>query len=225
MRKIILFQGDSITDAGRDYSEKAPNSNLGQGYVTMIAGELLSKRTDVDIMNRAHNGFRAADIYGTWQEDALNIDYSLLSILIGINDIGFRLRLGRGSDIKRFEFIYDRLIYEAMESHPDSAVVLCQPYLFKRDLTGIGNEGGHKNDIYRNWEEWDYEMKQAQEVVRKLAKKYKTMYAPFGDALAEASKNSPVELWTPDCIHPTPASSYVMAKTWMEATKDFFDTL
>lgn len=102
----------------------------------------------LDIINRAHNGFHAADIYGTWQEDAVNIDFSLLSILIGINDIGFRLRLGRGSDIKRFEeFIYDRLLYEVVEIHPDSAVVLCQPYLFKRDLTGIGNEEKRKGFI------------------------------------------------------------------------------
>ena len=55
--------------------------------------------------------------------------------------------MGRGSDIKRFEeFIYDRLLYEVVEIHPDSAVVLCQPYLFKRDLTGIGNE--EKKGLY-----------------------------------------------------------------------------
>ena len=35
--KTILFQGDSITDAGRSRED---NSNLGLGYPTLVKGEL-----------------------------------------------------------------------------------------------------------------------------------------------------------------------------------------
>ena len=36
----ILFQGDSITDAGRDKEAKEPNVGLGVGYVNMIYEKL-----------------------------------------------------------------------------------------------------------------------------------------------------------------------------------------
>ena len=35
--KTILFQGDSITDAGRS---RENDENMGVGYPTMVAGEL-----------------------------------------------------------------------------------------------------------------------------------------------------------------------------------------
>ena len=45
----ILFQGDSITDCGRDRSETAPNKNLGTGYVSLIAARLLCDDPDMKI--------------------------------------------------------------------------------------------------------------------------------------------------------------------------------
>ena len=39
----ILFQGDSVTDAGRGRDVTAPNTALGQGYATMVAGRLRAK--------------------------------------------------------------------------------------------------------------------------------------------------------------------------------------
>lgn len=111
-RKLILFQGDSITSAGRNRTDAPMNYSLGDGYVTMIAGELMSNHPEIDILNRGVGGNRIADMYGRWQEDTLNIDYNVLSILCGINDVGFKLRLGRGSDKDRFEFLYDRMLFE-----------------------------------------------------------------------------------------------------------------
>ena len=35
--KLILFQGDSITDTGRDFNY---DPNTGYGYVTMTAGKI-----------------------------------------------------------------------------------------------------------------------------------------------------------------------------------------
>ena len=41
MEKIILFQGDSITDAGR-VKEPGKEANKGYGYANMVAGELMA---------------------------------------------------------------------------------------------------------------------------------------------------------------------------------------
>ena len=42
---VILFQGDSITDAGRDKKMQSSNNSrsLGRGYPSVIASRLLSK--------------------------------------------------------------------------------------------------------------------------------------------------------------------------------------
>ena len=37
MEKIIVFQGDSITDAGRD---KEKNVSTGRGYATLVKAQL-----------------------------------------------------------------------------------------------------------------------------------------------------------------------------------------
>lgn len=222
-RKIILFQGDSNTDAGRNKTDAPKNYWLGDGYVTMIAGEILSKHPELDILNRGVGGNRIADIYGRWQEDTLNINYDVLSLLCGINDVGFDLRLGRGSDQSRFEFIYDRMMYEAKEVNPDAKLVLCQPFLLKIDVNGTNFEGNFGNDIFRNWSTWDTEIKKRDEVVKKMAQKYNAIYVPFGDELHKAEKNVGIHRMTNDCIHLTPVGNYILAKTWLDYTQRLFE--
>ncbi|MNT56618.1 hypothetical protein D3C72_1939320 [compost metagenome] len=48
---IILFQGDSITDNGRDRNNKNVNDNgaLGSGYVNLGAANLLEKYADKNL--------------------------------------------------------------------------------------------------------------------------------------------------------------------------------
>ena len=47
----ILFQGDSVTDCGRNTPQEKPNTNLGDGYVNLIASRLLFENTDLNIYN------------------------------------------------------------------------------------------------------------------------------------------------------------------------------
>ena len=218
--KTILFQGDSITDAGRNRISTDKNAELGCGYVTMIAGELCFRYPEIQVINKGISGNRIADTYGTWQEDVLNTKYDLLSILTGINDVGFGLRLGRGSDQGRFEFIYDRMIYEALESNPNGKIVLCQPFVMKKDLRGTLRE--KNNDIYRDWNIWESEVQRRDEVVKRLAERYQAIYVPFWDDLRKTQERIPVEELTIDCIHLTATGHYVLAQSWIRATEDFF---
>lgn len=109
-RKTILFQGDSITDADRDRANLKANTRLGMGYVTMLAGILGCKYPHVDVLNRGIASNRVADTYARWLEDMRNVDFDMISILLGVNDVGFHLRRNKGSDAQRFEFIYDRML-------------------------------------------------------------------------------------------------------------------
>ena len=51
----ILFQGDSITDVGRDHSMP---QYLGKGYVSEIAMRLSKQGLSYDILNTANGGER-----------------------------------------------------------------------------------------------------------------------------------------------------------------------
>src|SRR4051794_21960530 len=82
---VVLFQGDSITDAGRNRDN---GDDLGKGYA-LITAALFShmypgKR--VQFINRGSSGNRVSDLQNRWQEDCLELKPTWVSIYIGIND-------------------------------------------------------------------------------------------------------------------------------------------
>lgn len=96
----ILFQGDSITDAGRS---RVIDCNLGNGYVGEISRRLNKVGAGHNIKNRGIGGNRVIDIYARWIEDTLCQEYDVLTILCGINDVGYQIRAGIGIDNEKFE--------------------------------------------------------------------------------------------------------------------------
>lgn len=48
-----------------------------------------------------------------------------------MNDIGFAIRMNQGADAKKFKFIYELMINEALEKNKDLKLVLGEPFLFK----------------------------------------------------------------------------------------------
>lgn len=211
----ILFQGDSVTDAGRGRDVTAPNTALGQGYATMVAGRLSAKYDDLNFFNHGVSGNRAADLYGRWQEDTLNFEFDVLSILLGINDVGFSLRLGRGSDKERFRFLYDRMIYEALEKNPDAKLILMEPFVLKMKYAWE-NFG---TDIYDNFHTWSSRVRENGQVTKDLAKKYHAQFVPLFDVFESLTKSAPAERYSVDCIHPTAAGHEIIAEEWVKAWK------
>ncbi len=209
----ILFQGDSVTDAGRGRDVTVPNTALGQGYATIAAGKLSAARADLNFYNHGVSGNRAADLYGRWQEDTLNFDFDVLSILMGINDVGFSLRLGRGSDKERFRFLYDRMIYEALEKNPDAKLILMEPFVLKikHEWDGFGT------DIYDNYDVWKHRVLENAAVTKELAQKYHAQFVPLFGVFEQLIKSVPAERYTADCIHPTVAGHEVIAAEWIKA--------
>ena len=82
---IVLFQGDSITDAGRIRQD--PN-DLGRGYAMLVAAWFSASYPErhVRFINRGIGGNRARDLRTRWKSDCLDLQPTWVSILIGIND-------------------------------------------------------------------------------------------------------------------------------------------
>jgi lysophospholipase L1-like esterase len=199
----ILFQGDSITDAGRNKNEPKANDLLGRGYPSHIAGELLGKHTcmELQIHNRGISGNKVPDLAARWQQDAVDIKPDLLSILIGVNDIWHKLNGRYDGTVEKYENGYRQLLQRTKKELPNTQIVVCEPFVLKC--------GAVKDN-------WFPEFDHMREVARKLAKELNLTLVPFQTMFDEATRSASPEFWARDGVHPTTAGHALMAQTWRE---------
>ncbi len=209
----ILFQGDSITDAGRS---RVIDSNLGNGYVGELSRRWKKEGLNHTIKNRGIGGNRIIDIYARWIEDTLCLDYDVLSILCGINDVGYQLRAGIGVDNEKYEYIYDRMIYEALKKNPDTKIVLMTPFVLRVDLEHTNLS--FSNDIYDDFDVWQTAIDEKAEIVKKLSKKYHTRLVDLNQRFKML--DSDLHLYSGDGIHPTVKGHKIIAEEWLAVMKD-----
>ncbi len=204
---VILFQGDSITDAGRDRNAKGPNhaGGLGNGYPFLLACELLRDYADpqLKIYNRGISGNKVPDLKARWQADCLDLKPQVLSILIGVNDIWHKLAGRYQGTVEDYETGYRQLLQETQEKLPDTRIVICEPFVLRC---------GAVNDT------WFPEFDQRRAVAKKLADELKLTFVPFQAMFDEATQKAPPAYWAGDGVHPSLAGHALMAKTWREVT-------
>ena len=82
----ILFQGDSITDAGRD---KRNYHQMGNGYPKYAAEAIAADfpETEFEFINLGISGNRTDQLFDRLYADAIAFDPDVISIMIGINDV------------------------------------------------------------------------------------------------------------------------------------------
>lgn len=86
----IIFLGDSITDADRDYNAKdGLEGQLGNGFVKIFQSGLKVKYPDqnYEVLNRGVSGNRTIDLLERLKEDVLEYKPDIVFIMIGINDV------------------------------------------------------------------------------------------------------------------------------------------
>lgn len=202
----ILFQGDSITDAGRNRENLQPSmpAALGSGYCNQIAARLLHDRAgdNLQIYNRGISGNRVVDLYARWKADALNLRPDLISILIGVNDTWHEFMYGNGVEVARYASVYRMLLDFTRQELPNVQLVLCEPFVLQCGVVEAG---------------WVAEMNERRAVVRELAAEYDGLFVPFQTALDAVLHKAPPAHWAHDGVHPTPAGHYVLAQRWLEA--------
>jgi lysophospholipase L1-like esterase len=152
----VLFQGDSITDMGRGRNDDL-NHIMGHGYAFLIAARYGASYPDKGLafINRGVSGDKAADLAGRWQTDTLDHQPDVLSILIGVNDIGFSVGANQPFSIEEYEKTYDKLLADAREVNPKVRFVLGEPFILP---------GQHTSD---QWDAWLKAVRQMQAVVAK----------------------------------------------------------
>jgi lysophospholipase L1-like esterase len=201
----ILFQGDSITDGNRGRSAD-PNHILGHGYQFIIAAKYGDELADRHLIfiNRGISGNKVSDLARRWQTDTLDLKPDLLSILIGVND------LGAGVTAEQYEQEYDQLLADTMRALPKVRLVLCEPF---------GLPVGGKKDI---WETYHAQLLVRQAIVAKLGEKYHAPVVHFQTVFEDATKRAPADYWIWDGVHPTYSGHQLMADEWDRTVQAFW---
>jgi lysophospholipase L1-like esterase len=204
---VVLFQGDSITDAGRNRNSAGANqaAALGSGYPFLIACELLRDRPDTQLklFNRGISGNKVPDLQTRWQRDCIDLQPDVLSILIGVNDIWHKLNGNYDGTVQDYEDGYRNLLAETQTKLPATRIVICEPFVLK---CGAVNE------------RWFPEFDQRRAVAKQLAQELKLAFVPFQTMFDKATEEASPAYWAGDGVHPTLAGHALMAKAWREVT-------
>jgi lysophospholipase L1-like esterase len=201
----ILFQGDSITDAGRDKARYYANvtPGMGTGYVFQIVTQLLGANPDKDwkYYNRGISGNKVYQLAERWEDDCLQLKPDVLSILIGVNDFWHTLNKYKGT-VEVFEADLRNLLDRTKNQYPNLKIILGEPFAVKGG-TAINDR-------------WFPEFPKYQVAVRKIADDYKTAFIPYQKVFNEALQLAPAKYWCPDGVHPSMAGGYLMKEAWIK---------
>jgi lysophospholipase L1-like esterase len=200
----ILFQGDSITDGGRGRNND-PNHVLGYSYAFLIAakyGAELPER-QLTFFNRGISGNKVPDLINRWQKDAIDLKPTVVSILIGVNDIWHTLNDGKEVSVEKYEAGYDQLLTETRAALPDAKIILLEPFITPGRATSP------------KWDVWQEHLKKFQAAVAKLGAKHNAPVVKLQAAFDAACQKAPAEYWVWDGVHPTYAGNQLIADEWV----------
>lgn len=127
MRKVV-FKGDSITDAKRN---RTFVDDLGKGYVRNIHDVFCASNPTsyLEFLNKGIGGNRLVDLKERWNQDCIQENPDILSIMIGINDTWRAFDSGLATLTEAFRDDYRYIIETALENRFDLKLVLCEPFL------------------------------------------------------------------------------------------------
>ena len=204
--KTFLFQGDSITDAGRSRDNDILR---GFGYPTLVSAELLLDRPgEFNFINRGISGNRVVDLYARIKKDFLNIKPDYLSILIGVNDVWHEYAAEpNGVSDERYRKVYDLLIEELKAELPDTKIYILEPFVLK----GTGTEA--------HWEEFDREVRLRAKSAKWIAEKHNLTFVPLQEQFDAMCEKCDVPYWLWDGVHPTAAGHELIARALLAEVK------
>ena len=204
---VILFQGDSITDAGREKEKQKANSpaSFGSGYAFLAASSILNEHAskELSVYNRGISGNKVYQLADRWQKDCLDLGPDVLSILIGVNDFWHKFDGKYDGTIEIYETDLRKLLERTKKALPEIKLVICEPFVVV--------DGSVVN------EKWLPEFDEYRFSAKKVSQEFEAVFVPFHDIFFQAQKHAPGRYWTGDGVHPSMAGSALMAQAWLKA--------
>ncbi|HMG18892.1 MAG TPA: SGNH/GDSL hydrolase family protein [Gemmatimonadales bacterium] len=203
---VVLFQGDSITDCGRNRGSAEPNSTgaLGTGYPLLVTAAVLAAHADraLRFYNRGISGNKVPDLQQRWTADALDLQPDVLSVLIGVNDFWHKLDLGYSGTVQDYEAQYAALLDQTRRALPRVHLIVLEPFVLR-----CGAVTGR----------WFPEFDLRRAAAARVAARARATFVPLQSVFNQRTRSSPPEYWAADGVHPTPAGHAVIAQQWRRA--------
>ena len=203
---VILIQGDSITDAGRERLKQEANSpgSFGSGYAFLAGSRILNEYAakNLSIYNRGISGNKVFQLADRWQKDCFDLHPKVLSILIGVNDFWHTLDGKYDGTVEKYEHDYHELLLLTRKMLPEVQLIIGEPFAVL-GCSAVTEKWYPAFDAYRL-------------SAKKLAVEFNAIFIPFQSVFNEAQKYSPGKYWTGDGVHPSMAGCSLMAEALLK---------
>lgn len=195
----ILFQGDSVTDAGRDRSNP---HDMGEGYPKYASAMIEDTFSDVDFefVNLGIGGNRTENLVERLYDDFVNVQPDIVSILIGINDVWHRHSHGIETTDEQFEANY-RKVLTALKEQTNAKIMIISPFLLSAS----------------DKENFRPELDSIIQIVEKLADEYADVYLPLDKQFADALKEESPDFYSADGVHPNTEGACFIGERYLRA--------
>ena len=202
----LVFQGDSITDAGRD---RRNYHDLGPGY-PKYAAELISKaypETDFEFINFGISGNRTCELFDRIYTDGIAFQPDVISFLIGINDVWHRYAPAKILTTDEQLALNYREILKRIKRETNAKIVVLSPYVLDAEATAYMRE----------------DLKTVLPIIRELAAEYADAYVPLDELFDEAMKTQPRDrFYSDDGVHPNENGARFIGEHYARVVKDLF---
>ena len=204
----ILFQGDSVTDAGRDRSNPA---DLGEGYPKFASAMIQDSYPDDDFefVDLGISGNRTEHLVARLESDFIEIQPDIVSIMIGINDVWHHYSHAIETTDEQFEENY-RTVLDALKSRTNARILMIQPFLLE-------TVDPAKQVLCE-------ELARKQAIIKRLADEYADAYLPLDEILHQEVDVEPAE-YSRDGVHPTPDGACRIGEAYLGAIAPLIELL
>ena len=205
----ILFQGDSVTDAGRDRSDP---HDMGNGYPRFASAMIQDSfpDTELEFVNLGISGNRTEHLVERLEADFIEIQPDIVSILIGVNDVWhhYAFEYVETTD-EQFEKNY-RTVLDAIKSRTNARILMIQPFLLE--------------SVDPAKQELCEELARKKAIVKRLADEYADAYLPLDEILHAEDEEEPA-YYAADGVHPTPDGACCIGEAYLGAIAPLIELL
>jgi len=208
----ILFQGDSITDTGRNRDSA---TDLGRGYAQLVGAELgFREPGKYTFVNKGIGGDRVVDVYARINTDIIHQAPDVMSILIGVNDIWkYYAPIPNGTPAEKYYKLFDMLIAETKAALPNVKIMILEPFVLRGSGTYMFGSGGG----YERYDEFRGRVEELAQMARKIAEKYQLLFVPLQSGFDALTEQAEDEYWLADGVHPTVNGHEFIKQQWLKA--------
>lgn len=204
----ILFQGDSVTDAGRDRSDP---HDMGNGYPRFASAMMQDSFSDkeFEFVNLGISGNRTEHLVERLEADFIEIQPDIVSILIGVNDVWHHYSHGIETTDEQFEKNY-RAVLDALKTRTSARILMIQPFLLET--------------VDPAKQAYTEELARKQAIVKQLADEYADAYLPLDEILHTETEEEPA-YYAADGVHPTPDGACYIGEAYLGAIAPLIELL